>query len=499
VTIRFTPARLALSYIALGALALALLAVPLWYGYHTNVGTFRAYVPGAEMQRLVDVFHRDGPQGLAAAMEIYAKELPPGEIAVFADPRKQRLAGNLSRWPAQVPDTPGTYGLVIDLDGKTSMRVVTSHVTLPGGYLILMGRESVRFESLVALFWYGIAGAVAIVLSLGLVFGWLLRRAHGQLEGLVAQRTAALQLSEERYGLAMEASEEGYVDVNIETGEFVTSERLNEIFGIAPGTRFSGRSDFLNRFRFYRNDGEIYLQAIRAVEADGGPDRYQFEFRIVLSSGELRWIGTRGKVMRDAEGRARRRVGVFSDITVRKRSEEALRLSEERYARAMEGSDAGHWDWNIVTDEMFVSERAREMLALPPGALPARRSEIMELVPMHPGDRAGMIEKVNAALRSGILARDYRVIAGPGQVRWLRSRGKVYHDARGAAVRMTGSLTDITERKLAAEALRASEERYSLALEATEEGHFDVDIDKDELLTSERLNEIYGFPPARVS
>jgi PAS domain S-box-containing protein len=197
-----------------------------------------------------------------------------------------------------------------------------------------MGRESVRFESLVAYFWYGIAGAVAIVLSLGLVFGWLLRRAHGQLEGLIAHRTAALRLSEERYSSAIEASEEGYVDVNVDTGEFVTSERLNEIFGIAPGTRFSGRSDFLNHFRFYGNDGEIYLQTIRAVEADGGSDRYQFEFRIVLSSGEVRWIGTTGKVTRDAEGRARRRVGVFADITARKCAEEALRLSEERYARA---------------------------------------------------------------------------------------------------------------------------------------------------------------------
>ena len=493
-TIRFTPARLALSYIALGALALALLAVPLWYGYHTNVGTFRVYVPGAEMQRLVDVFHRDGPQGLAAAMDTYAKGLPPGEIAVFADPRKQRLAGNLSRWPAEVPDAPGTYGLVIDLDGEASMRVVTSHVTLPGGYLILMGRESVRFESLVALFWYGIAGAVAIVLSLGLVFGWLLRRAHGQLEGLIAQRTAALQLSEERYSLAMEASEEGYVDVNVDTGEFVTSERLNEIFGIAPGTRFSGRSDFLNQFRFCGNDGEIYLQTIRAVEADGGPDRYQFEFRIVLSSGEVRWIGTTGKVTRDAEGRARRRVGVFADITARKRAEEALRLSEERYARAIEGSDAGHWDWNIVTDEMFVSERAREMLALPAGALPARRSEMMELVPMPLDDRAAMTEKINAALRSGIHERDYRVITGPGQVRWLRSRGKVYHDARGAAVRMTGSLTDITERKLAADALRASEERYSLAMEASAEGHFDWNVRTDEIFVSAHIKKVFGFP-----
>jgi PAS domain S-box-containing protein len=494
VRLRLTPARFALSYIALGVVALALLAVPLWYGFQANLGTFRSYIPAAEMQRFVDIFHRDGPQAVAAAVDAYATTLPPDQVAIFVGPQKQRLAGNLPNWPAQVPDVPGTYGLVIERGGNARTRVVVSNVDLPDGYVLLMGRESVIFDSLVARFWFGIAGAIAILLSLGLLFGWLLRRAHGQLEGLVARRTVALQLSEERYSIAIEASEEGFVDVNVDTGEFVTSERLNEIFGIAPGTRFSGRGDFLKQVRFYGKDGETYVQTIRASEADDGPDRYQFEFRIILSTGERRWIWTRGKVRRDAEGRARRRVGVFSDITARKCAEEALRLSEERYERAMEGSDAGHWDWNIVSDEIFVSERAREMLALPPGALPMRRSEIMELVPMHPDDRAAMAEKVNASIRSGIHERDYRVITVPGQVRWLRSRGKVYRDAHGAAVRMTGSLTDITDRKLASDALRASEERYSLAMDASEEAHFDVDVDTDELFTSERLNEIYGFP-----
>src|SRR6266498_5622986 len=57
------------------------------------------------------------------------------------------------------------------------MRVVASHVRLPGGYHLLMGRESVRFESLVERFWYGLAGAMGIVLVLGAAFGWMIRRA----------------------------------------------------------------------------------------------------------------------------------------------------------------------------------------------------------------------------------------------------------------------------------------------------------------------------------
>ena len=80
--------------------------------------------------------------------------------------------------------------------------------------------------------------------------------------------------------------------------------------------------------------------------------------------------------------------GSATDVSERTRAEAALRVSEDRYARAMEGSDVGHWDWHIVSDEMFVSKRAREMMALPAGALPARRVDLMALVPMHPDDFA---------------------------------------------------------------------------------------------------------------
>jgi C4-dicarboxylate-specific signal transduction histidine kinase len=79
-------------------------------------------------------------------------------------------------WPSKVPDSPGTSGLVIDVGGS-SVRVVVSHVRLPGGYRFLMGRESARFQSLVDLFWYGIAGATGTVLVLGAAIGWMIRRA----------------------------------------------------------------------------------------------------------------------------------------------------------------------------------------------------------------------------------------------------------------------------------------------------------------------------------
>jgi PAS domain S-box-containing protein len=165
------------------------------------------------------------------------------------------------------------------------------------------------------------------------------------------------------------------------------------------------------------------------------------------------WIHSTGRATRDSKGQVVRWSGANRDVTARRRTEQALRESEDRHARAMEGSDSGHWDWNILTDELFVSERAREMLALPPGPLPMTRTEFMKL--MAPHDQVSMKTGTDAAIRGGTYEREYRIVPRDGSVRWLRSRGKVFRDAGGTALRMTGSVTDITEAKRAEEALRS--------------------------------------------
>ena len=173
-----SPSSLAAGYIAVGVLALALFVIPLWYGWNINSATFRVYLEGEEVQGLVDVFGREGATGLAAAIEAKLATLPDDEVIVLADPSKKRLAGNLPAWPPEIPDSPGTFGLEISRGEQASMRMVVTHVRLPGGYHLLVGRASVmRFESLMAFFWYGIAGATAIILVLGALVGWMTRRA----------------------------------------------------------------------------------------------------------------------------------------------------------------------------------------------------------------------------------------------------------------------------------------------------------------------------------
>ena len=174
--LRFSPYRLALLYVVLSGLVLGLFAVPLWYVWRQNYSTLRTYVDAQVMQGMLDRFSREGPTGLAAAIDARLQTSRGDEIILLADPSKARIAGNVGAWPSAAPEAGGTSGLVADVGGR-SLRVVVSHVRLPGGYHFLMGRESARFQSLVDLYWYGIAGTVGIVLVLGAVVGWMIRRA----------------------------------------------------------------------------------------------------------------------------------------------------------------------------------------------------------------------------------------------------------------------------------------------------------------------------------
>jgi PAS domain S-box-containing protein len=738
--------RVPLAYLAFSVLAIALFAIPLWYGWQSNITTFRTYVPVEEMHSLMDLFQREGAGAVTTAVQSRSSTLPRDEVLVFADPDRKVLAGTLRAWPIQVPDTPGTYGLVISLGGGSSMRVVASHVSLPGGYHLLMGRESVRFESLVERFWYGMAAALAVVLVLGAGLAWLLARStravrdseeryaramdateagHWEwdlathkvfhsprfrelygirldeefadrdawkarqpisaaerarqeqaLQAAIADPTKAydielsfelrpgevrwlrsrgkvfrdeqgralriagattditpqklaqeaLRRSEQRFALAVAASNDGIFDWDLVTDQQFFSERAQRIFGHQPGptlrhrsqwhalrefhpedeprrleslkhhlagetpayegewrvrpiggayrwvhtrgvcvrdttgrpirmvgsitdiderkraeealresekrheramvaagagfwdwdvakdefrvsprllemiefplgSTFAGREDFMRRAPFDPEDREKWQQAVKQLFASD-ESRVAMDVRVVRSDGGIAWQRLEGMCFRDAAGNVVRWTGSTTDISERKHAEEALRVSEQRYARAMEGSDAGHWDWDLVTGEMFASERAREMLALPASPLPASRAEIMALVPMPAEDREAMDAQVATALQSGTHERDYRVLPRPGELRWVRSRGKVFRDAAGTAVRMTGSLTDITERKLAAGALRLSEQRYARAMDAAEAGHWEWNVVTDEMFVSTRQREMLDLPSA---
>ena len=127
----------------------------------------------------------------------------------------------------------------------------------------------------------------------------------------------------------------------------------------------------------------------------------------------------------------------------------ALRESEERYALAARGANDGLWDWKFTTNQIYFSSRWNQMLGY--DVLDQWSDPEEWFSRIHPSDR-GRVKAEIAAHREGVTAEltsEYRMRHKNGSYIWVLSRGVVVRGPDGAAVRMAGSQTDITEGKVA--------------------------------------------------
>jgi PAS domain S-box-containing protein len=171
------------------------------------------------------------------------------------------------------------------------------------------------------------------------------------LASIVIERTEAvnaLRRSEKRFALAVTASSDGIWDWNIATDEYYCSPRMLELYGFAPGTSFAGRADFLSRLPFHPEDRPKW-EAAAAAHFAGATARFDLEIRMV-PRGETRWVHLSGICSRDASGKPVRWTGSVTDVTDRKRVEEALLESERQLRRAQRLEAVGTLAGGIAHD-----------------------------------------------------------------------------------------------------------------------------------------------------
>jgi len=131
-----------------------------------------------------------------------------------------------------------------------------------------------------------------------------------------------------------------------------------------------------------------------------------------------------------------------------KRAQEALRESEERYALAARGANDGLWDWNIQTGHVYYSPRWKAMLGWHENEISNTPEEWFNRI--HDADRKRVKEEI-AAHRNGSTPHfesEHRMLHKDGTFRWMLNRGLAVFDDSGKTLRMAGSQTDITERKV---------------------------------------------------
>ena len=189
------------------------------------------------------------------------------------------------------------------------------------------------------------------------------------------------------------------------------------------------------------------LPAIRAALA-GELGRYEGPYQSAVDSEQLR-ITIRTAPVRDTANKVVGGVGIVEDDTAKYAAERKLRESEARYALAMRGTNEGLWDWNPITQELFLSARLMTLMDEPADAV--RTTGEAWLLRVHPDDRPLYRERMVAHLKgaSTHFELEARLATRSGEYRWFQSRGVAQRNEDGVAYRMVGSIGDITARKRA--------------------------------------------------
>lgn len=149
----------------------------------------------------------------------------------------------------------------------------------------------------------------------------------------------------------------------------------------------------------------------------------------------------------------RNAVRIYRAETAAAQANERLRESEERYRLVLEGSNDGIWDWDIVTHDIYCNERLYEITGLSSTKVKANYDLFCQL--LHPDDRLRISQAVGEHLQNNTeLDVEFRLLHTSGEYRYCIARGKAWRDSNGRPFRMSGIVSDITERKNAEESIR---------------------------------------------
>jgi PAS domain S-box-containing protein len=271
----------------------------------------------------------------------------------------------------------------------------------------------------------------------------------------------AVRESEQRLAFALQSADIGDWHVDLRTNATHHSLRHDQCFGYREPLAEWSYDIFL---------AHVHPEDLGHVEAShqkamANGRAYDVEFRTTWADGSVHWLWTKGQFSFDEAGKPCRVGGIVTDITERKSSEASLAESQKRLALATESAHIGIWDWDVAANTMIWDAQMYALYGIREqdfsGAVDAWQKGL------HPEDRNRAEAELAAALDgSKDFRTHFRIVWPVGEVRHIEAQGLVQRAGDGSPLRMIGVNWDITDQKLAEEALRRSEAEFRTLAEA---------------------------------
>lgn len=276
-----------------------------------------------------------------------------------------------------------------------------------------------------------------------------------------------------RWSFALESAGLGVWDSNLVTGQCYYSSTWKKMLGY--------REDELG------DSGDLWLTLIhpddrqQAIESGerhiaGEIPRIETEFRLRHKDGHWVWVLDRGRVVEwDAAGKPTRMIGVQTDITDQKNAEHHLALLNERIQLALDAGQVGLWQFNIETETVLWDRRMREIFGIGPGPEEVPRATWHRS--LHPDDAAMAERAIEATFETGEpMKMSYRIVKPDGEIRHVFALARLVR-REGMPAMLMGSIWDITDQVLSAEALAREKDLYRVTLQSIGDAVLTTSVD----------------------
>ena len=309
----------------------------------------------------------------------------------------------------------------------------------------------------------------------------------------ITQRKAAektFRKSEERYRIAVEQTGQLVYDYDVESGKIDWAGAISQITGYSP-EKFKQVNLEGWIANIHPEDRKKAWEAHEICMKNGG--RYLEEYRFGKKDGSYFHAEDSSIYLLDEEGRINRIVGVIKDITDRKFASGILERSEERYRAVAVQTGQLIYDYDVENHHSSWAGAIEELTGYSFEEFQSFTPEVWA-EHIHPEDREKAVRAHESCMKNGEkYIEEYRLKGKGGRYFYVEDSGVYLKDENRGIYRVLGVMKDITERKLASEKLKESEERYKSFMKNFRGIAFQVELDLTPILVDGSVEEIVGY------